>query len=381
MGSTDTGRLRKVAIVQPYVPTYRVAFFEGLRARLAEQGVDLIVVADDPDGAQSGRNDAADLPWVEHFSQRRIRVGSRTVRLGTAYRFWKRCDAVVVGHLGSSLDTNLALALSSLRGPKVGVWGHIGSYVRDANPVDAWVERWQVRRAGHVFAYTPGGARLAVELGADPSRVTTVMNTIDTAVLEGAVESVDDRQARELLAAAGPIDRRRTFAFIGGLDASKRIGFLAEALDRIWDEDQTVRVLVAGRGEEESLLGSAVDRGQAVLLGYADAWIKAALGRATRAILMPGRIGLIAVDALALGLPVLSTSWPYHAPESEYLTPGESLLQSDDSPEAYARLVLDEVRTAPRTLPRGYPTLDGMIENFSAGVLRLLDGEPGSSAA
>ncbi|WP_334172706.1 glycosyltransferase [Sinomonas sp.] len=372
MGHTGTSHRTKVAIVQPYVPTYRVAFFEGLRARLAEHGIDLTVVADDPDGAQSGRNDAADLPWIEHFSQRRIPVGRRTVRLGTAYGFWKGCDAVVVGHLGSSLDSNLAIALSMFRNLRVGVWGHIGSYVGDANPVDAWVERWQIRQAGHVFAYTVGGARLAVELGADPARVTAVMNTIDTTALDDAVESVDDRQARELLAAAGEIDRGKTFAFIGGLDASKRIGFLADALDRVWDEDPTIRVLVAGRGAEEALLQRAADRGQALLVGYADARIKAALGRSTRAVLMPGRIGLIAVDALALGLPILSTSWRYHAPESEYLKPGESLLQSDDSPEAYAQLILSESRSEARSVPRDYPRLDGMIANFASGVLSLL---------
>lgn len=373
MGHTDTTHRMRVAVVQPYVPTYRVAFFEGLRARLDEHGVDLIVVADDPDGSQSGRDDAADLPWVEHFRQKRVSVGRRTVRLGTAYSFWKGCDAVVVGHLGSSLDTNLALALSTFGGIKVGVWGHIGSYVGDPNPLDAWVERWQVRKASHVFAYTPGGARLAVELGADSNKVTTVMNTIDTTALDGAVESVDDNQARELVAAAASVDKGKTFAFIGGLDVSKRIGFLADALDRVWDEDPTIRVLVAGRGEEEALLRPAADRGQVVLLGYADARTKAALGRVTRAILMPGRIGLIAVDALALGLPVLSTSWPYHAPESEYLKPGESLLQSHDSSTAYADLILSESKSEPRYLPRDYPRLNGMVENFASGVLQLLD--------
>ncbi|KHL02926.1 glycosyltransferase [Sinomonas humi] len=372
MGQADNKLRAKVAIVQPYVPTYRVAFFEGLRARLDEHGIDLTIIADDPDGSQSGRNDAADLPWVEHFSQRQIPLGRRTVRLGTAYSFWKGCDAVVVGHLGSSLDTNLALALSTFRNIKVGVWGHIGSYVGDPNPLDALVERWQVRKALQVFAYTPGGARLAVELGADPRRVTTVMNTIDTTALDDAVAGVDDHEAAELLASTGEIDRRKTYAFIGGLDASKRIGFLADALDRVWDQDPAIRLLVAGRGEEESLLSRASERGQVSLVGYADARIKAALGRKSRAILMPGRIGLIAVDALALGLPVLSTTWPYHAPESEYLELGESLLQSEDSPQAYADLILSESKSEPRSLPREYPRLDGMIENFASGVLSLL---------
>ncbi|MEA5456982.1 glycosyltransferase [Sinomonas sp. JGH33] len=370
MGHTDTSRRTKVAIVQPYVPTYRVAFFEGLRTSLAEHDIELAVLADVPDGAQSGRNDAAQLPWITPYRELRIPVAGHSLRLGTAYRSWKSCDAVVVGHLGSSIDTNLALALSALRGTKVGVWGHIGSYVGRANPLDSLVERWQLRRAGHVFAYTPGGARLAIESGADPSRVTAVMNTIDTAALEAAVAGTDDGAARELL---GDVDPLKTFCFIGGLDASKRIGFLAEALDHVWAQDPAIKILVAGRGADEELLGRSVERGQTHLLGYADARVKAALGRLTRGILMPGRVGLIAVDALALGLPILSTAWPYHAPEAEYLTAGESLLESRDSPEAYAALVLAEAHLpARRELPRAYPRLDGMIANFSAGILSLL---------
>lgn len=369
----DSTRLSKVAIVQPYVPTYRVAFFEGLRRRLAEQGVELMVIADDPDGSESGRNDAATLPWVQHFSQRKVRIGRRSVRLGTAYSRWKDCDAVVVGHLGSSVDTNLALALSAMGGIKVGVWGHIGSYVDDAHPLDAFVERWQVRRAGQVFAYTPGGGRLAVELGASPAHVTTVMNTIDTTALEAAVEAMDDDDsALEALGLPGVVDREKTFCFIGGLDSSKRIRFLAEALERLWSLDSGIKVLVAGRGADDALLDRAVERGQVTLLGYADERIKAALGRTTRGILMPGRIGLIAVDALVLGLPVLTTSWRYHAPEWEYLAEGESLLRSADSPEAYAELILSETRCAIRPVPREYPRLDGMIENFASGVLSLL---------
>ena len=372
MGHPNTTRPARVAIVQPYIPTYRVAFFDGLRRVLSQQGVELIVVADDPDGGQAGRTDAVQLPWVRHYQQRRVPWGRRTVRLGTARRHWKDCDAVIVGHLGSSLDTNLALALSSLGRIKAGVWGHIDSYVSEPAALDVFVERWQLRRADHVFAYTPGGARFAKKAGAGPDRVTAVMNTIDTAGLETAFAAADDSSSRELLG-LGEIDPCKTFAFIGGLDSSKRIDFLAAALDHLWELDPSVKILVAGRGEDEKLLQPSVERGQTVMLGYGDTRVKAALGLATRGILMPGRVGLIAVDALVLGLPVLSTDWPFHAPEVEYLTPGESLLQSADSPEAYAELIhAESCRDELRRIPPNYPRLDGMIANFAAGILSLL---------
>jgi glycosyltransferase involved in cell wall biosynthesis len=280
---------------------------------------------------------------------------------------------VIVGHLGSSLDSNLALALSASRRIKVGVWGHIGSYVDDPNPLDAFVERWQVRTAGQVFAYTPGGARFAAELGADQKRITTVMNTIDTRSLESAVQATTDASVREFMK-AHRITREKAFSFIGGLDSSKRIDFLAKALECLWALDPEIRVLVAGKGTDEDLLAQAVERGQVAMLGYADARLKALLGRVTRGILMPGRVGLIAVDALVMGLPILTTDWPFHAPEAEYLSVGESMLQSPNSPEAYADLILAESGFSEvRRIDRRYPRLDDMVENYSEGILRLLD--------
>jgi glycosyltransferase involved in cell wall biosynthesis len=373
LNSSPSVPAARVAIVQPYVPTYRVAFFEGVRTRMAMHGVEVTVLADTPSGVQNQRNDSADVPWLEHYRQRTLPLGHRSLRLGTAYGHWKSCDAVIVGHLGSSLDSNLALALSSSRRLKVGVWGHIGSYVGAANPIDALVERWQVRKVGQVFAYTPGGARIATALGADPANVTTVMNTIDTSSLESALATTSDAAVRDFVALHS-FNPNKSFCFIGGLDSSKRIDFLVSALDRLWELDPEIRVLIAGKGADESLLTGAVNRGQVVLLGYADERLKALLAKTTRGILMPGRVGLIAVDALVMGLPVLSTDWPFHAPEAEYLQPGESMLQSSDSPDAFADLMwMESKRPTSRTIETRYPRLEDMINNYSTGILNLLN--------
>jgi glycosyltransferase involved in cell wall biosynthesis len=200
------------------------------------------------------------------------------------------------------------------------------------------------------------------------------MNTIDTGSLESALAATTDAAARDF-AVQHSFNPNKSFCFVGGLDSSKRIDFLASALDRLWELDREVRVLIAGKGADESLLASAVGRGQVVLLGYADERLKALLAKTTRGILMPGRVGLIAVDALVMGLPVLTTDWPFHAPEAEYLQPGESMLQSHDSPDAFADLMWNESkRPNPRTIKTEYPRLEDMISNYSTGILNLLNG-------
>lgn len=114
------------------------------------------------------------------------------------------------------------------------------------------------------------------------------------------------------------------------------------------------------------------------MLGYADSVGQALIARASSALLMPGRIGLVAVDALVLGIPIITTDWKYHAPEAEFLVEGESCFTAIDDVDSYVSLVrtfLQErswVEDGNHPSWR-YPTIDGMVRNFSSGVLKMLD--------
>lgn len=112
----------EVAIVQPYVPNYRVPFFEGLRAELGDRGITLRVVAGRPSGAQATRGDAAMLDWLTLVEPRVFSMGTRHLSLTHSRSRWSDVEAVVVPHQGTSLD-----ALSALmwrKGRRVGVGTH-----------------------------------------------------------------------------------------------------------------------------------------------------------------------------------------------------------------------------------------------------------------
>lgn len=82
---------------------------------------------------------------------------------------------------------------------------------------------------------------------------------------------------------------------------------------------------------------------------------------------------MVAVEALALNLQVLSVRGSFHAPEFEYLAEGSSLLYSDDSSDAYADLVASVAHTREENHdPWFFPSMDSMVTNFHAGVLRLV---------
>ncbi len=235
--------MNHLVIVQPYVPEYRVAFFEGLRERLRFDDIECTVAAGDPAGVQAGRGDAASANWIVEVPSRRLALGSRSLQLGSSRSAWRGADAVILGLLGSSLDSYRAV-LHRRSGIKVGFWGHIAPYVNDPHPLDLAAERWLLRRADHVFAYTPGGARFASEIGVASRRITTVMNTTAATQLRQARQDVTPQMAEEFESTNG-LSGHPTLGYIGGLDASKRVEFLGASLDEMWARDPSVRVVVA----------------------------------------------------------------------------------------------------------------------------------------
>jgi glycosyltransferase involved in cell wall biosynthesis len=106
----------------------------------------------------------------------------------------------------------------------------------------------------------------------------------------------------------------------------------------------------------------------------------ALLGAVSDVMLMPGRVGLCAVDSFVLRTPVVTTDWPWHAPEFEYLRNGHNAVITSDDPAVYAAAVqalltdqprLASLRARCREDATSYTT-DAMATRFCEGLLRLL---------
>ena len=361
----------ELSIVQPYVPAYRVPFFEGLRATLESDEVRVRVIAGAPRGIQAARGDAAKPDWLEEVRPRAIAVGARSLSLTHSRPLWRGSDAVIVPHQGTSFDALSALLFRGDR--RVGVWGHIAPYTSPLNRVDGAIEAWQLRRADQVFAYTGGGRQFAREAGVVSDKITVVMNTVDTDSLVSYLRAITPA-AQSAFLREKDIPSEHLVGYIGGLDASKRIDFLASVMDELWAKESKAHFLVAGTGASAQLLERAAARGQATLLGYVDGLTKAHLLKAVRFVVNPGRVGLIAVDCLAAQRPLLTTRWPWHAPEIDYLEEGKSLFTFEDNPVDAAVSIEAALEEAPGdgTSWPPAPTLADMVGNFREGVLRML---------
>ncbi|MCS5496117.1 glycosyltransferase family 4 protein [Cnuibacter physcomitrellae] len=336
-------------------------------------GHSLAVVAGSPSRQQGLRGDAVSaFRWLNTRKTRVLTFRGHSVRHVGARQIWKNADAVVVELASGSLDAHVA-SIAHARRPLL-VWGHVSNYVDRGNLLDRWLETRLMRRSDIVFAYTQGGKRAAVERGIPAQRVVALTNTVDTEAEVAGLESVAGAST-EVGDSTLP-----TFAYIGGLDEDKRVDFLADVLDELWTCAPHIRFEVGGRGADEWRLRAAAERGQVTLHGHVGIDQKIRIAAKSWALVNPGRVGLIAVESFALRLPLITTDFPFHAPEFEYLAPGEDSLVVPGSAAEFARALaelsadpsrVNALRAAAAAKADQF-TMEAMVQRFVGGILSVL---------
>lgn len=361
-------RLR-VTIVQPYVPGYRISLFAGLSDLLKEDNMALSVVAPHAVGAQAARKDSRlGGHWHQVSTQRSAGLGGYRLLYYGSFSSVRHSDIVVLPLAAGSIDTYLGLISRRVRrNSRVMTWGHVGAYVAHEGAVASSLKRWQMSLSDHIYAYTEGGLRAASREGMPTGGVTVLNNTIDTAPILRALDAIDDGELERLRQVYGIQPGALCFGYLGSLDVSKRVDLLVELLDELWRTDQSIKVLVGGRGSLECLLRRSIDRGQVIHLGFAAPREKAVIGKLSRVLLNPGRIGLVAVDALILGLPLITCTRDFHAPEVEYLAQGQNLHFVDTTADGVGEIL--RIASMSRSVAERAPQMSAMIENL-AGPIR-----------
>ncbi len=230
---------------------------------------------------------------------------------------WARRSAVIVAELASTnLDTYL-LALQ--RSTPLMLWGHGRAAVTKENPLDRSLEVWLARRAAHILCYTDSGRINLQKYGISQDRITVVRNSTDTRALSAEALSLTDTAVEKFRKERG-VTSARAACFVGALHSSKRIDLVLDASRLVAEQLPDFQMIMAGDGPLRDEVEQRMSNQREIrLLPYADRRGLALIGRTSRLMLMPGRVGLIAADAMALGLPVITTDWPLHAPEREYL--------------------------------------------------------------
>lgn len=372
-----------VAFVCGRIPCYRVPFFEGLRERLADEGVHLRVLAGRAAAREVSKADDCFLPWAEQIEPRALRVGQRHVVWQPVLgRIWG-CDLVVLEQASRYVVNIPLLALQRVGGPSVAFWGHGFNHGPSASGLGEWAKRVMTTRPLWWFAYTEGVARSVAQLGFERERITVIQNSTDSEALGRERTAVTDAEARAARAELG-VSGSNVALFVGSLYAEKRVEFLICAAQRARSSVPDLELAIVGNGPDESLVRAGAARHAWIhWSGHRVGHSLAAIAASAKIMVMPGRVGLVAVDAFALGLPVLTTSYPWQVPEIEYVRDGGNgvIVEDWQSVDAYAaelarvlsrehdrQLLVDGCSTSARRL-----TLTAMIDRVARGVAAALE--------
>lgn len=320
----------KVAIIHPWFPQYRAPFFESLIRQANENNITVDVYFGSPPPEWGERGDSVTAAYATHLPTRFVQIGSKSLTLKSLKKFTSQgpYDLVVVEQAVRNLET-YSLLLGRHRN-RIAFWGHGRTYTERVGKRQEALKRWLTLRGKWFFSYTEGGVRAVVDAGFLQEQTTVVQNSIDTRQLQ---EDIKATPSSDITSFKKRMDLRgKTALFIGGLDHAKRLPFLLKAAQLCHERDSEFRLIVIGDGSERDLIEKAAsDNSWLLYLGRAHGASKAQALASADIMMMPGRVGLVAVDSFASGLPIVTTHWPYHAPEFEYLRDGRnSVVTSDD---------------------------------------------------
>lgn len=368
--------MQKVLIVQEHLPHYRQRFFELLHANLAKRGIAL-QLAYSPKTAATLL--AGSLPWATPVPVRRWgKFAWQNVRsMGAG------ADLVVVQQ-ESKYIANYLLGLDSLLSrKKLAYWGH-GKNFQDehASIIGEHLKQFFSKFCDWWFAYNDLSMDIVGAQGFPRERITSVQNSIDMENIRRVSNSIPPAKLEDLrhdLCIRGD----NIAIFTGGLYAEKRLPFLMQSCKHVRSIIPDFELIIIGRGPEEALIRQESEKNPWIhFVGPKDDVEKVPYWMLSKVLLMPGLVGLVVLDSFVLGVPMITTNYPYHSPEISYLSDGKNgiIVKPWTDPVIYADSIIGLLKSPDRIHSLRENALAAsnryssqiMADNFASGIGKAL---------
>lgn len=376
----DAGPLampRNVVFVERHMAHFRVALYEGLRDSLDRDGVTMHLATGSPTSEEVAKQDTEHIDWADTLPTRYL-LGGKVCWMPVHSKLGPG-DLLVLEHENKLLWN--FWELYKPRHYKVAFWGH-GRNMQSNRPngPSERLKRHTTLRADWYFAYTEESRRTLLDIGFPEQRITVFNNAIDTRQLGIDHRSIGAPERVALAHSLGLVGKP-VGLFLGSLYAQK-------GLDRCLQAAMAVRQRVPEF--QWLVIGDGPDRQKVEAMAQEHPWVhwvgpkrdreKALYASLADVLMIPGAVGLVALDSLVLGKPIVTMHANAHGPEMEYLDNGVDALITPDGVEAYSEalshLLLDSQRLhamqqACLAKAEQY-TIEAMIARVHRGVLSAL---------
>ena len=346
----------KVLVIQPTVPHYRVAFFNGIARKLKGE-LRIQASARIPGGPDSVNT--SELPGIHYSANHRLKTfGHNTL-------YWQhkldlgdmgKGDVLFVAGNPRFLSLFPLIFKARLRGMGVIIQGH--GWSSSSRPLTARL-RHTLWRCGHVlYLYTDEEREQFISNGFSSERVFAANNTIGTDDIQKALEAWTPRRLDGFRQETGWPATPPTLLFCGRLTTKAELHVLLDAMAQLRDQNRPVRLVVIGTGDEEARLRAHCSRlrlDEHVIWHGAehDEMRLAPWFLSAQLFVYPGAIGLSLLHAFNYGLPVIThDQLRQHNPEIAALQPGINgdIFSQGNAPHLAARI--DQLLSQPDALQR-----------------------------
>jgi glycosyltransferase involved in cell wall biosynthesis len=371
--------MKIVRILHPWMPEYRKAFFLELTKLGHEDGIQYEIFA--PRAPKDSRNRSDELSGEDFFTKvETTRFSFKGLELiwHKLPKKWSEADLIVV----ENAIRNLIVFKWFLFGrpQRLAMWGHGKTFTKNTTVFKEKFKSITLKRTDWFFGYTEGSVNAAISEGYESRKTTVVLNSTDTKLLRKEISEIQssNKSIKEQLLFDKPT---YICTFVGALDASKRLDFLIDAASLVKKQVFEFQLHIYGEGPELKHIQDKIKGLDFIyLLGRADAKTLSVLSIKAALLLIPGRVGLAAVDSLTMGVPIVTTNWGFHAPEFEYLRHDYTTIVTEDLIEVYASEIVSLLRNQNRISEMrknclhesSKYSIEEMSARFHKGVLNAL---------
>ena len=369
---------KQVCHVVRYVSHYRADFYELVRAGLAEHGVRYRLLAGSGWAGEQPVGGIITLPWAEPLPTRLLSVAGRQLLVQSPIGL-RGADLIVLEQQSKATINLFALAARFLRGKKVAFIGHGRNLqATDPNAIEEKWKAWMTRHADWFFGYTEKSVEIAVEHGIDRTHTSVLNNGLDVDKRRTwAAES--ERRASEIRTELG-LGSGPVAVYSGRIYELKRPDFLIEAGRRLSESIEGFHLVIVGEGPADGVVRRAAEREDWLhFVGPRyDVDLDAHL-RLGSVILMPGLVGLVAVDSFIVGVPLVTTEQAYHSPEFDYLDDQNALILPATICPAEVRSLLEDPGRLGQLATNASAAADcftthAMARRFVGDIIQIFEG-------
>ena len=363
--------MKKIAIVQRVVTSYRVNFYNRLFDILSKKNIQLTVFA-----GQSLQK--------EHFNDGldKVKCGKRVKNyyLNKEKIYWQnifselgKYDLIIVEQANSALLNFLLLFRRYFlkKGPKFAYWGHGQTLHKKGKFLNSKIKKFLSNKADYWFGYTEHTRTILNDIGVPDSTISIINNSIDISTVKN--EKMKNNQKN---------NKDKTVVFCSRLYKNKAIPFIIDGCKIAKKEIENLNLIIIGDGPEKNNIDKLVkDKSWVTMTGSLYGQEKAKILIKGDMMALPSHVGLSILDGFAAGLPILVSDFKNHCPEIAYFDNNKNGLKTKATINDFAQGIIYLCRN-PKILEKMSKnaektadkyTIEEMASRFGKGVINILN--------